>query len=138
MARNGEGPPAVRRDGAGGAGRVRRSARPTGDARGGSRLPSGPTEPDAGRSCVVLGPACDRSGQYWAGAGPSRRRPIFFLSRVLKDNPQGTTNRQPPTANRQPPPTANRQPPPTIVQFRDFVSCPCLAHVLTMQQKASP
>ena len=53
---------------------------------------------------------------------------IFFLLRTaLMDRPQG-----PPTANRQPPTAANRQP-----LFKTVSVVLCLAHVLTMKQRAS-
>ena len=55
---------------------------------------------------------------------------LFFKTRMffVKDSPQGL-----PTANRQPPTAANRQP------LLNTVSVGlCLAHVLTMKQRASP
>ena len=76
-------------------------------------------------------------------AGLSLRTPIFFCS-ALKDIFQGppTADRQPPTANHQPPtanrqpPTANRRQPPAVAQYH--LCGFCLAHVLTMKQRASP
>ena len=68
------------------------------------------------------------------GGGAVLQSPSFFLLRTaLKDSPQGplTANRQPPTATNRQPPTANRQP-----LFNTVVLC--LAHVLTMKQRASP
>ena len=69
----------------------------------------------------------------WAVVGPQAcpQEPQSF---VVKDSPEG------PTANRQPPPTANRQSPIANRQplFYTASVVMCLAHVLTMKQRASP
>ena len=74
------------------------------------------TAPSPGRSHAHHVPPRQSDAQHDPQGGPLRTGCffIFFVKDRPKGPPQGTTNRQPPTAtNRQPPPTANHQPPPT-------------------------
>ena len=124
-----------------------------------------PPYPDVGGAHRPDAELCGGKGVYLGGGGGGRggqggplrtsgllslRTPPFFFG---KDRPQGppprtahrqpppTAHRQPPTANCHPLPTAATQPPTAANRpplFNTASAVLCLAHVLTIKQRASP